>query len=129
MIYIASPYSHPNPGVRQERYLLVRLYTARLLAAKSWCYSPIVHCHDLANAHDLPTDAAYWLEYDFHVLERCDALHVLSLPGWEDSKGVQAEIAHWRALGGVPKLVSLEGIEDVNFTTPTGLLRNELPRI
>jgi len=106
MIYVASPYSHPAPAVREDRYRAVQEYTAILLRARSWCYSPIVHCHHLAQTFQLPFTADYWQEYNEHMLERSDALHVLKLPGWEDSRGVQAEIRYWAALGGVPKLVS-----------------------
>ena len=48
MIYVASPYTHEDPAVREERYLAALRYTAKLLANKRWCFSPIVHCHDLA---------------------------------------------------------------------------------
>lgn len=105
MIYIASPYSHADPAIRESRYRAVEHYTAELLRAQSWCYSPIVHCHHLALRFELPFTAAFWSEYNYHVLERCDALHVLKLPGWDDSRGVQAEINYWGKLGGTPKLV------------------------
>lgn len=106
MIYVASPYSHPSPAIREYRYREVEKYTADLLRARSWCYSPIVHCHNLSQRFALPFTVDYWSEYNFHMLERSDALHVLKLPGWEDSRGVQAEIRYWSSLGGVPKLVS-----------------------
>lgn len=105
MIYIASPYSHPDAEIRERRYKAVEHYTAHLLSSRSWCYSPIVHCHALAQRFILPFTADYWEDYNFHVLARCDALHVLQLPGWDDSRGVQAEIRYWGELGGIPKLV------------------------
>lgn len=105
MIYVASPYSHPSSAMRDYRYRQVEQYTAELLRNRSWCYSPIVHCHALAQRFELPFTADYWSEYNEHMLERCDSLHVLKLPGWEDSRGVQAEIRYWASLGGTPKLV------------------------
>lgn len=105
MIYIASPYSHPATAMREFRYREVEGYTAKLLSERSWCYSPIVHCHQLSIRFSLPFTADFWEAYNFHMLERCDALHILQLPGWEDSRGVQSEIRHWNALGGIPKLV------------------------
>lgn len=105
MIYVASPYSHPAPAMREHRYRAVEEYTFTLLRNRSWCYSPIVHCHHLAARFQLPFTADFWGEYNERMLERCDALHVLQLPGWEDSRGVQAEIRYWASLGGTPKLV------------------------
>lgn len=105
MIYVASPYSGPTNQERFDRYICVLNYTAQLLRDKSWCYSPIVHCHNIAAHHDLPYHFDFWREYNEHMLSRSDALHVLQLPGWEDSKGVQAEIRYWTSLGGIPKLV------------------------
>lgn len=117
MIYVASPYSHPSAAIRVYRYREVEKYTVDLLRARSWCFSPIVHCHKMANRHSLPFTADYWQEYNFHMLERADALHVLKLPGWEDSRGVQAEIRQWAALGGLPKLVPWGEKDDDKQTT------------
>lgn len=117
MIYVASPYSHPAPAVREGRFRAAQEYTAQLLRARSWCYSPIVHCHDLAVRFKLPFTADFWEDYNFHMLERSDSLHVLKLPGWEDSRGVQAEIRHWAAMGGLPKLVPWGEEDDDKQTT------------
>ncbi len=55
-------------------------------------FSPIAHTHPIA-AYDLPGDWAFWRRYDRAMLQRCDELAVLQLDGWEESIGVQAEIA------------------------------------
>jgi hypothetical protein len=96
MIYIASPYSHPDKMVMDSRYQQVLGYTAELLRARKWCYSPIVHCHALASTYDLPRDAGYWMEYNFAMLTRCDTLHVLQMDGWQQSLGVAAEVAFFK---------------------------------
>lgn len=62
-----------------------------LLAQKVWAFSPIVHCHELKKITELPATHTFWLEYDFHILERCDKLYILRLEGWEQSLGVAAE--------------------------------------
>lgn len=95
-IYIASPYSHADPEVRERRYQQVMYYTAALLGTRRWCYSPIVHCHELANTHNIPTDAQYWMNYNFAMLSSAKELHVYCLDGWQDSVGVAAETAFWR---------------------------------
>jgi Domain of unknown function (DUF1937) len=89
LIYLASPYSHPDPYVMAERYNHVKYATNYLLKQKQWVYSPIVHNHHLDNAGN---SWAEWEDYDLTVLDRCDELWVLMLEGWKESIGVSAEI-------------------------------------
>lgn len=95
MIYLASPYSDPNPAVVAERYRLTEAATAELLRRRVWVYSPIVHCHHMATVHGLPTDAAFWRDYNEHMLGRSDELHVLCIDGWHRSLGVRHELEWW----------------------------------
>ena len=92
MIYLASPYSHPNVNIREARYRSVCRATAMLLEAGHSVFSPIVHGHPLAE-YGLPTDWAFWQRYDRDHLTRCDELVVLTLDGWRESIGVTAEVA------------------------------------
>lgn len=98
MIYLASPYSHPDPAVREQRYQAACQATAALLRAGELVFSPIVHSHPLV-AFDLPTAWGFWESIDRAYLERCDEVVVLMLNGWEASVGVRAEIGIARALG------------------------------
>lgn len=91
-IYLASPYSDKSRTVRHGRYLQVAETTAELLRQGLHVYSPIVHCHELAERHNLPKDFAFWEKYNFAMLEQASALHILELEGWEQSKGVRGEI-------------------------------------
>lgn len=91
MIYLASPYSHPDAFVREERYLRASKALTWLLERKRWAYSPIVHCHELAKIGGLPGDASFWREYDFYMLSKCDLFMMLRIEGWEASKGMRAE--------------------------------------
>lgn len=91
MIYLASPYSHPDPLTRKTRFLLAEQCVASLLRATIWAYSPIVHCHELAERYSLPTDFTFWKEYNFDMIRRADAVFVLDIPGVSESKGVRAE--------------------------------------
>lgn len=95
-IYVASPYSHPEEERRHDRYLQVMHYVMKLLQNREWCYSPIVHCHEMARIHFLSTDAMFWLDYNYAMLSQARELRVLCLPGWKDSVGVKGEIAFWR---------------------------------
>jgi len=97
--YLASPYSSPDPAIMHERALAAQQATAWLLIRRTWVYSPIVHCHELALAHSLPKDFDFWKEYNFAMLERAQGLIILTIDGWKESKGMTAEIAYARELG------------------------------
>lgn len=91
MIYLASPYNHASPFVREQRYLAAMEALSILLKRRMWTFSPIVHCHELKKVADLPPNFDFWLEYDFHVLDICSALYVLNIAGWSASIGVGEE--------------------------------------
>lgn len=94
MIYLASPYSHPDPAVVANRYEAAMNATALRIMAGDMVWSAIVHCHELAQRYSLPTDAAFWREYNFNMLRASGAMYVLTLEGWEESLGVKAEIEY-----------------------------------
>jgi nucleoside 2-deoxyribosyltransferase len=91
MIYLASPYSHPDPAVREQRFRAACRAAVALLRAVQVVFSPITHSHPLAQ-HGLPGNWQFWERYDRAFLERCDEVVVLMLDGWGESVGVQAEI-------------------------------------
>lgn len=98
MIYIASPYSHEDPAVREHRFREACRMTAALVHAGHVVFSPIVHSVPLAD-YGLPNTWAFWRHQDQVYLERCDTLVVLMLPGWQESVGVAGEIQIARELG------------------------------
>ncbi len=91
MIYLASPYSHPDPVVRQERFDAVCQAAAQLMRRGVAVFSPISHSHGITR-FGLPTDWGFWRQYDTAFLSACRQLWVLMLPGWDTSVGVTAEI-------------------------------------
>src|SRR5579859_7085831 len=93
MIYLASPYSDPDPAVREQRFQAACAATARLLRDGKLVYSPVVHGHPLVR-FGLSTDWSFWERYDRQHLEGCDEVVVLTLDGWQESIGVQAELRH-----------------------------------
>jgi nucleoside 2-deoxyribosyltransferase len=98
MIYLASPYSHPDPAVREERFHAACHAVAALLLAGEPAISPIAHSHPLVEL-GLPADWTFWQRYDRDLLARCDAVVVLTLDGWETSVGVREEIRIAQELG------------------------------
>ena len=98
MIYLASPYSHPDPMVREARFDAACRATADSVRAGQVMFSPIVHGHPLVR-FGLPTDWAFWRRFDAEHLRRCDELLVLRIDGWRESEGVQAEMELAAAMG------------------------------
>jgi len=91
MIYLAMPYSALQPEIREQRFQIACRVTAALLRSGLAIFSPICHSHVLVE-HGLPGDWQFWAKYDREHLQNCDELLVLTLPGWPESVGVQAEI-------------------------------------
>jgi nucleoside 2-deoxyribosyltransferase len=102
MIYLASPYSHPDAGVREQRFRAACRATAALFHAGRTLFSPIAHSHPMVE-HGLPTNWEFWQRCNVEHLQRCDELVILTLDGWQESVGVQAEI---RIAGELGKPVS-----------------------
>ena len=99
MIYLAAPYSHPDKAVVEERVKLVCQFAAYLMNEGMHNVSPITTGTGIFNHATLPSTFAFWESFSYALLEVCDTLFVLELPGWEESIGVTAEIAHAKAKG------------------------------
>ena len=94
--YLAAPYTHENPAVRDLRYRMINAFAARLMA-KGWSiFSPISQSHEMANYLDgrLQHDHEFWMQMDLPLLERAEVVIVLTLEGWTQSRGVTREIGH-----------------------------------
>lgn len=91
MIYLVSPYSSPDPTVREQRFHAACGATAQLLRLGHITFSPVVHGHPLA-IFGLPTDWSYWKPFARAMIRLSDEVVVLTLDGWRKSVGVAAEI-------------------------------------
>jgi hypothetical protein len=92
LVYLATPYSHADPAVREQRFKVVNLAAAHLMRSGAHIYSPISHTHPIALAGELPKGWEFWEQYDRAVLAACVKVIVLKQPGWDRSTGVAAEI-------------------------------------
>ena len=90
LIYLASPYSDPDPGVQRQRFLDACEAAAHLVRQGHLVFSPIAHSHPIALC-GLPGDWVFWAAHNREWLARCDELWVLRLPGWSTSQGVGKE--------------------------------------
>ena len=98
MIYLASPYSHPDANVRHARYEAACQKAAEMMRDGRLVYSPIVHSHPLGEL-GLPGDWPFWAEHNRRMLGVCSGLVVLQLSGWERSRGVAEEIRIAETIG------------------------------
>lgn len=111
--YVASPYSDPDPYVRQMRYFGVLRATQRLLNRGIWVYSPIVHCHEMAKLFGLPFEAGFWRAYNRAMLVPAKGLIVIRLDGWSQSVGLKEELEISIALKKRITYANAEGETDV----------------
>jgi len=95
MIYLASPYSHPDPEVRDRRFRAVCKFAGELALRGLVVFCPIAHSVPMEKYGNLPGTWEFWKKQDLPMLDLATELHVAAFPGWEDSEGVSAEIEHW----------------------------------
>jgi len=91
MIYLAAPYTDPNPEVCEQRMALFAIADARLIAKGYYTVSPLAK-HWLTQYTTMDTTWQYWKEYAQQLMSKCDELFVVTLDGWDTSTGVQEEI-------------------------------------
>lgn len=92
MIYLASPYTHPDPKVRENRFLEACKLAGRLMQKGHKIFSPIAHSHPISIGCGLPTVWKFWKKYDIEFIKWCTKVWVAQFSGWQDSIGVCKEI-------------------------------------
>jgi len=99
LIYLASPYGHRDPAVMQDRYEQVCQAAADMVAEGQMAISPIAYGHTLLGYREMPGDWTFWESFCISLLAKCDRMIVLQMDGWQESRGVQAEIRYAEANG------------------------------
>src|ERR1700692_1103713 len=88
VIYLACPYTHPDPDVRRRRFEIVTAVAADLIKSGRIVFSPITMTHPidmvLAGASNT-LGSNYWVAFDEAFMEMCSEMIVLTLDGWEQS--------------------------------------------
>ena len=113
LIYLAAPYSDPDPAVRLVRFEKINVAASYLMRRGLHVFSPISHSHPIALAGGLPTGWDFWEEYDTAILSTCRAFVVLMLPGWDKSTGVGGETRVARRLNISCYWASDVGLDDI----------------
>ena len=109
LFYLASPFTDPNQQIREERVKGATEAAINLLLQGIYAFSPIAYNGNWTR-RELPGDWGFWCEFDKLFLERCDALIVLKLDGWDRSVGVKEEIAYAAQLLRPTFYVTLEDV-------------------
>jgi len=89
--YLAVPYSHPDPEIRELRFQLANRIASILMQEGRFIYSPISHSHPIA-LYGLPKGWDFWQKYDIAFLHLCKKMIIVMLDGWEESVGIKNEI-------------------------------------
>lgn len=93
IIYVAIPFSHPNEQIRNDRFEIANKYSAKLMMQGHIVFSPISHSFPISKHIGNPNDSEFYVKQDLHWLRHCDEMHVLTIDGWEKSKGIKKETA------------------------------------
>jgi len=91
LVYVASPYTHKDEAVQEQRYQEITNITRKIINAfvDVVPYTPITYTHVLAQELEREVN---WIHFDMTFLFCCDALLVVQMDGWKESVGVQEEI-------------------------------------
>lgn len=130
-IFLSSPYSSPDPFVRAQRYKAAARATIALMEAGEVVFSPIVHGHAIETVAKREFPHEDWIRLSRTLLAGASYLYVLTLEGWEVSKGILEEVRLAYSLN-IPVVGYAHGpdCEDINgFTilTTCGLKPSRRP--
>jgi len=92
LIYLASPYSHPDDNIRENNYKTISKIAADMVAEGNVVMSPICYGHNLLNFREMPSDWNFWYNFCVTFLLKSDELIVCKMEGWDKSVGVLEEI-------------------------------------
>lgn len=111
MIYLASPWTHPDPTVRHERLVMACRAAVALAKHGHVVFSPIAHSVTICEYGGAPDRLEYWLRQDLAILRCCARLVILMLDGWRESKGIKEELEQARGLN-----LQVSYVEPINPT-------------
>jgi nucleoside 2-deoxyribosyltransferase len=130
LYYLASPYSHEDAAVREQRFHQVNEIAIDLINRGYVVIEPIVMGHPKVG--QLPTDYEFWKRVNTAHISRCDGVIVAdTIDGWSTSKGVTAEIQYAKSLGKRVIMYSSITVGKVpaSDSSPTAAIRTEIDRL
>jgi hypothetical protein len=99
--YVASPYTHKDPEVRQGRHKTATEIAKRLTQLGYSCFVPIAYDGGWEVDPNFQIDHSwnFWERIDLPILDRCSGLILMQMPDWEKSQGIAGELEHCRQHG------------------------------
>ena len=97
--YLACPYSHDHPEVREERFKAITKAAAFLFQNDIHVFSPISATHEIdkeihRQGRMFP-QIPFWMQFDKKIMRFCAYLLILQYPGWRESAGVAFEVEYF----------------------------------
>lgn len=94
MIYLATPYTHPDRLIREVRAERAIRIAANYVAMGEHVFSPIAYGHTLYETGVFADfTAAGWEAFNTNMLIRATELRIVRMPGYDQSDGIAKEIA------------------------------------
>ena len=98
MIYLGSPYTSTCSTIQDSRHAEVLRVTKILMQQDFIVFSPIVYSVPINANNPALATWNHWAHFDLDMINRCKEFWLLTLPGWEESRGCGEEIAFCRSL-------------------------------
>lgn len=102
IIYLACPYTHPDPVIRRARFEIATIVAANLIRQGKIVFSPITMTHPIdgvlaGDQNTLGSD--YWVKFDEAFMRMCSEMMVIKADGWDKSSGIKREIEFFKEHG------------------------------
>ena len=98
-VYLACPYWHENPAIREQRFRAVNKVAGILIMRGDIVFSPISHSHPINETLTQRPPNTYWVDFDSAYLQHSYKMVVLMIDGWDRSAGIKAEMAMAKEMG------------------------------
>lgn len=120
LVYLATPYTHEDPRIRETRFREVNFAAAFFMCKLGLhIFSPISHSVPIAEDGNTPTTWEFWKEYDFALLQVCKRMIVLTQDGWRSSAGVAGEMEIATNLGLDIAYISPRTVRELDKVLPS----------
>ncbi len=125
-IYLACPYWHEDPDIRDQRYRIASYVAHHLMQQGHMVFSPLSHSVPIARWGDSDGDHEFWLRQDASfLLHWATDLYIICTDGTYESYGVNWEIDYWldiNSYGAKIILVDAETLEEKEADYGTEML-------
>jgi hypothetical protein len=112
-VFVAAPYSHVNPDIRQKRVNAVEEGIAKLIPLfPNWLFiNPLSMHHVAVKNLKIPTDYPFWKKHSHALIQKCDIFLVMNqIRGFYSSKGLQDEFSYFQQIHPKKKIINFKDI-------------------